>query len=151
MYIFKTSRISTDEKSWNLSLFYRFSYYIIQPPVRVFSFSEQLFWLWSNWSHGPKGRISEFFYFRSVPYIVIIRKKCLGPVTVVLVAELDFDIFSLRNFPRASDHLPGERDVVVLGKNCFTGDGDVQQFCFWAFFFIFLQIPTRKNTLGCPS
>ena len=105
-YTFKISRILTDEKSLSLALFHRFSYYIIQPPIRVFSFSEQLFWLWSNWSHGSRGRTSDFFCFPSVPYIVIIRKNCLGPVAGVLVVVNFYNFFASRKFPRiASTYL----------------------------------------------
>ena len=51
------------------------------------------------------------FYFPTLLYIVVIRKNCLGPVTSVLGPVIFYNFFSLRNFPRASYHLPGERDL----------------------------------------
>jgi len=69
--------------------------------------------VWVNWSHGSQGRMKNMFYFSTSLYIVIIRKKCLGPVAIVSATEKQYGLFSWQIFPRAPQHLPGERDLLL--------------------------------------
>ena len=69
---------------------------------------------------------------------ILALKNCLGPVTTVLAVEKDFGFFSLQIFPRASQHLPGEREVfiasmhlpVILESTAQFGEDSRQRFVF---------------------